>query len=309
MGLTGQNKMMFTICGMAHSVLPRRLYSLDRALRALTPTELRRAEERAEYYCRKPLGPDDPAPAVAAEFRLPQSKPRHTGYFFPLRRLLNYFPQSVRFAYLFGDVYDDTPSPTLVKARPVGSVNSTLLPLNAVRHFRFVERDDRQWADKRPVIVGRNEVHRKARIPFMEAWFGHERTDLGQTNAEGGRPDLWLKPRMSVEQQLDYKFIACIEGNDVATNLKWVMSSNSLPVMPRPTMETWFMEGTLQPGEHYVGLRDDFSDLPEQMDYYLSHPREAEEMIRNNHEYISAFRNSRLELGAALLTLRRYFNL
>ena len=39
-----------------------------------------------------------------------------------------------------------------------------------------------------------------------------------------------------------HKFILCIEGNDVASNLKWVMSSNSVAVMPKPKFESWFME-------------------------------------------------------------------
>lgn len=302
------NKLIYNLTGLAHCVLPRTLYSMERALASLSADELRIAAGRAEYYCRKPLGADDPAPAVASEFRLPRTKPRHTGYFFPLRRLLNYFPQSVRFAYQFGDVYDDTSSPTLVKARPLGSVNSTLLPLNAVRHFRFLDSDPTDWADKKPLLVSRNEVHRKARIPFMQMWFGHERTDLGQVNTSGGRPDLWLRDRLTIDQQLQYKFIACIEGNDVATNLKWVMSSNSLPVMPPPTMETWFMEGTLRGGEHYVELAPDFSNLLERMDYYLARPAEAREIIRANHAYIARFTNPRLELATALLTLKRYLS-
>lgn len=308
MGLESSKKGAATLAGLWHCIAPHQLYNAHKVLRALTPEELKIAEERAEYYCRKPLG-NNVAAQSAAQFKLPRRKPRHTGYFFPLRKLLNYFPQSVRFNYLFGDVYDDCSEPTLIKARPIDSVNCTLLPLNAVRHFRFVTDDTKPWSNKLPILVSRNEVHRKARIPFMERWFGHERTDLGQVNQSGGRPDVWLKPRLTVDQQLDYKFIACIEGNDVATNLKWVMSSNSLPVMPQPTMETWFMEGRLVAGEHYVGLRDDFSDLLDQMDYYLSHPREAEEMIRNNHEYIAQFKNPRLELGTALLTLQKYFGI
>lgn len=307
MGLERNKKGRDAIAGLWHCVAPKWLYNAERVLRSLTPQELRIAEERAEYYCRKSL--TTTGTVTARNFRFPRSKPRHTGYFFPLRRLLNYFPQHVSFNYLFGDVYDDVDTPTLMKARPVGSQNATLLPLNAVRHFRFVTADPTRWDDKQPLLVGRNEVHRKARIPFMELWFGHERTNLGQVNTSGGKPEIWLKERLSVDQQLDYKFIACIEGNDVATNLKWVMSSNSLPVMPRPTMETWFMEGKLSPGEHYVSLRDDFSDLLEQMDYYLSHPAEANEIIRNNHEWVERFRNPRLELATALLTLRRYLNI
>ncbi len=307
MPLERSRKRREMIAGLWHCIVPRQFYDPERVLRSLTSEDLRTAEERAEYYCRRSL--DGNGSIAASELRFPRSKPRHTGYFFPLRRLLNYFPQNLTFNYHFGDVYDDVDVPTLIKARPIGSQKATLLPLNAVRHFRFVVADETPWAEKLPMIVSRNEVHRKARVEFMDRWFGHERTDLGQVNASGGRSELWLRERMTVDQQLGYKFVACIEGNDVATNLKWVMSSNSLPVMPRPTMETWFMEGLLQPGEHYVGLRDDYSDLLDKMDYYLSRPAEAEEMIRNNHAYVARFRNPRIELAAALLTLRRYFGL
>lgn len=306
MGLTPQHKLWFNLSGLAHCVAPRWLYSYDRVMRSLSADELRRAEERAEYYCRLPLG-DAPAAISASELVLPRRKPRHVGYFYPLRRLLNYFPQNVRFNYAFGDVYGDTDRPTLIKARPLGSVNSTLLPLNAIRHFRFVKHDPLQWVQKRPEIVSRNEVHLYKRRLLLEQWFGHERTDLGQVNNVGGEPSLWLRPRMSVDEQLAFKFIACIEGNDVATNLKWVMSSNSLPVMPAPTMETWFMEGRLRPGENYVEVSADYKNLLDRMDYYLSHPAEAEDMIRANHEYVAGFRNPRVENAAALLTLARYF--
>ncbi len=51
-------------------------------------------------------------------------------------------------------------------------------------------------------------------------------------------------PFMSIDEQLGHKFIMCIRGNDVATNLKWVMSSSSIAVMPRPDVESWYMEGS-----------------------------------------------------------------
>ena len=58
----------------------------------------------------------------------------------------------------------------------------------------------------------------------------------------------------------------------MASNLKWVMSSNSVAVMPRPRYETWFMEGSLVPGYHYIEIKTDFSDLIEKMEYYNAHP-------------------------------------
>lgn len=309
MGLTRQSsKLGFTLRGLVDCVAPRSLYDADRVLRGVSASELAEAERRADYYCRAAApAAGSPEAIAAADFRLPRTGQRFSGYFFPLRRLLNYFPQSVRFLHAFGDVDFEPEMPTLVKSRPVGAANGVVLPLNVIRHFRWVTADPVAWESKRDLLVGRNEVHRKGRIPFMQRWYGHCRTDLGQVNTAGGCPELWLRPRMSVDEQLKYKFIACIEGNDVATNLKWVMSSGSLPVMPRPTMETWFMEGMLVGGEHYVELRDDFSDLLEQMDHYLSHPEEARRMVAANHAWVRRFQNPRLELATALLTLRRYF--
>lgn len=307
MGLTRLSSTAgFMAAGLWACVAPRRLYSFDAALSALSAAERDEAERRAAYYCRAAVDPAAPGAVAAADVRLPLTGRRHTGYFFPLRQLLNYFPQDSRIVYEFGDVNFEPAVPTLVKSRPLDGVNGVLLPLNARRHFRWVTADPTPWNVKRDMLVGRNVVHHAPRMPFMERWFGNERTDLGQINDNGGRPDIWLMPRMSVDEQLRYKFIACIEGNDVATNLKWVMSSNSLPVMPPPRFETWFMEGTLQPGVNYVALKPDFSDLLEQMDHYLSRPDEVKAMVEANHAYVNRFRNPRLELATALLTLRNY---
>src|SRR5690606_29582030 len=93
----------------------------------------------------------------------------------------------------------------------------------------------------------------------------------------------WLTEKLSIDAHLDYKFILALEGNDVATNLKWVMSSNSLAVMPIPKFETWFMESTLIPDFHYVCIKDDYSDLEEKLKHYIQHPNEALKIIANAH--------------------------
>ena len=38
----------------------------------------------------------------------------------------------------------------------------------------------------------------------------------------------------------------------------WAMSSNSVCVMPKPKYESWFMEGKLKDGVHYIKVKDDF---------------------------------------------------
>lgn len=128
---------------------------------------------------------------------------------------------------------------------------------------------------------------------------------------EGGRyvRQEWACRKMSLYEHLDYKFILALEGNDVASNLKWVMSSNSLAVMPRPRFETWFMEGRLRPGYHYVEIADDFADLEEKMDYYIGHPEEAEAIVRHAHEWVNQFRDGERERLVSLLVLEKYLRL
>ena len=100
-----------------------------------------------------------------------------------------------------------------------------------------------------------------------------------------------------------------LEGNDVATNLKWVMSSNSLAVMPRPTCETWFMEGRLQPNVHYVEIKSDLSDLEERMNYYIAHPEEAQRIIENAHEFVKQFMDKEREQLIQILVAEKYLRL
>ncbi|MDE4959522.1 glycosyl transferase family 90, partial [Francisella tularensis subsp. holarctica] len=76
-------------------------------------------------------------------------------------------------------------------------------------------------------------------------------TNFGDTRKETiGQP--YNNGFLSIQDQIKYKYIVSIEGYDVATNLKWIMNSNSLCFMNKPKYETWFMEGTLIPNHHYV---------------------------------------------------------
>ena len=100
-----------------------------------------------------------------------------------------------------------------------------------------------------------------------------------------------------------------LEGNDVASNLKWVMSSNSVAVMPRPTCETWYMEGRLIPNYHYVEIASDYHDLIEKIEYYEAHPEEAKAIVIHAHEWIRQFWNKKREDLISLMVLDKYFRL
>lgn len=128
--------------------------------------------------------------------------------------------------------------------------------------------------------------------------------DLGQTNRNENIH--WLKNKVSIKQHLNYKFILALEGNDVASNLKWVMSSNSLAVMPTPRFETWFMESTLIPDYHYVHIKDDYSDLEEKLTYYIAHPAAALEILNNAHAFVEQFKDDKREDLLSLLVIEKY---
>src|SRR5690606_18133402 len=104
------------------------------------------------------------------------------------------------------------------------------------------------------------------------------------------------------------KFILALEGNDVATNLKWIMSSSSIAVMLLPKYETWFMEGRLVPDYHFICIKVYFSYLVVSLHYFIRHDDKAMTIVRNAHDYIDQFKNKKREDIIALKVLRKYFD-
>ena len=261
--------------------------------------------ERVRYYngCDTHFRLDGEAVALAA-FR----KEKKKTYFFDLFAWLRYFRPDCRSAYLFGDITHVPEQPTLLKSRPIAGENrnSVLMNLNKIRHFVFVN-DTVPFEAKKSMAVWRGKAYREHRREFVRRYHDNSLCDIGQTNTKLDTDAPWQKPRMSLKEQLQYKFIVSIEGNDVASNLKWIMSSNSLVFMARPKYETWFMEGTLVPDFHYVLLKDDYSDLEEKVAYYSGHTDEALEIIRNAHRHVDRFRDAEREAIVSLMVLEKYF--
>jgi hypothetical protein len=112
---------------------------------------------------------------------------------------------------------------------------------------------------------------------------------------------------LSIHQQLQFKYIISVEGNDVATNLKWIMHSNSLCVMAKPKFETWFLESRLLPGVHYAEMAEDFSNLQQLFDHYEAHPEEALAIIRQANAYTRQFQNTRAEVLLSQHVCQAYF--
>ena len=231
-------------------------------------------------------------------------------YYFDLYEYSRYFKQELKGHFLFGDITKIPLEPGLVKSRPISNenTNSVLLKWNKIRHFTFIEKNELQYSKKKDQLLFRGKVHtsQTQRVQFLEKYFGHSICNIGKINSNSLNSK-WMAKRMTINEQLKYKFILCLEGNDVASNLKWVMSSNSIALMPKPKYETWFMEGRLIADYHYIEIKDDYSDLEERLRFFIKHPKKAELIIENANKHVEQFKDQNNEDLISLMVLDKYF--
>ena len=226
-----------------------------------------------------------------------------------LIQYLRYFEPHLKFCCHLNDYGGERTQPTFVKCRPIVEENNffVLLKLNRTRFYSH-KRDRLKFLDKRNSAIFRGPCHRPHRQEFIRLCHGLPQTDIGDTRESVNGQEFHRK-FTPIPEQLKHKFIISIEGNDVASNLPWVMASNSLAFMTKPKFEGWFMQGKLVPNVHYVQLKDDYSDLEEKIDYYSSNDEEAMEIIRNAQSHVGQFFDEDNELLVSLLVLKKYFEL
>ncbi len=231
-----------------------------------------------------------------------------SNYCYDSMRLLRCYNRQLKSCFVFGDVWWVPQQPSFVKSRPINcdNTNSVILALNHIRHFNFVY-DQSSFLRKEDKLIGISFAKQPNRQRFLELYFGHPLCRLGSARHFDDERKVWNVEYTSIDEQLKYKFILCLEGHDVATNLKWVMSSNSVAVMPKPKFETWFMESQLVGGVHYIEIADDFSNLESQLQYYIDHPNEALKIIEQAHKHIDQFRNRRIENIISMKVVESYF--
>ena len=88
---------------------------------------------------------------------------------------------------------------------------------------------------------------------------------------------------------MEYKYLISAEGNDVSSGLKWNLYSNSVVLMPKPTVVSWFMEDHLVPYIHYVPIKDDWSDLKTQVEWCEDNQDKCLEINSNAKQYVQRF--------------------
>lgn len=303
-----KNKLSFYIQGFLRGVIPVKSFDkkIDELYKIVSKDDLKNIERRVDYYNKLNSETKVLHHGTTVKDLLKPKTPK--SYYFDTYEFARYFPKDHLIDYAFGDVNTILDFPMIAKSRPIhgNNENNILLNLDKARHFISVK-DSLNYSEKKNLMIGRAGVYQEHRIQFYEKYFGNPLCDLGQVNKNGGNAD-WIKPKISIDKHLKNKFILSLEGNDVATNLKWIMSSNSIAVSPPLKMETWFMEGTLKADEHFICIDEDYKNLEEKLQYFLDHENEAKEIIANAKEFRSQFNNRNIENLTSLLVLKKYFD-
>jgi len=224
--------------------------------------------------------------------------------------------------------------PVYVKSCSIKDANSSrfLLPLDYNRHWAYVgevSKHDSDFTCKKSVLFWRGVTtgsFSKARgyssryhlaRQLCDGHFGHNNFDIGfsdvvQLNSSNSDIPVQeirnkcIAPKASIAQHLECKYLLSLEGNDVASGLKWMLASNSIVIMPKPEVETWACESYLKPYIHYVPISADLHDLQHQLDWCESNKNECIKIAQNGKSFIAAFSDPASELQIAEQIARSY---
>lgn len=243
-------------------------------------------------------------------------------YTAPIREILREHGIDKPFAVVVGDTIFPFEAPVLCKSRPTGERGlGVLCRLNVKRHWLVVDEVDAAdipWREKTgdrllwrgafTGMFGRAEVGRgpgsRYYIAVNNGAFKGHPIDVGFTalaqvqqvpQSERALFRRLAKQRVSLEEQLQHKYLLALEGNDVSSGLKWMLHSNSVVIMPQPTCESWACEPFLQPFVHYVPVRHDLADLAEVFRWCRENDGLCEQIAGNGREFVAAMRDADVE--------------
>lgn len=241
--------------------------------------------DRVNYYNRlsQPINIPVDSPTIGEQSYFKKKCP--SVYVFDTFELNRYFPSNLKWLFAPGDIVTTFNLPTIAKSRPIkeclDNPNTILVNLDKVRHFMFFK-DPIPFEKKSSQVIFRGAVHGKpTRMLFIEKYFGHPQFNIFDTSTNSIYPEeMRLHTETSIYDHLKFKYILSLEGNDVASNLKWIMNSNSIAVSPPLNYETWFMEGRLKPGKHFIEVKPDFSLFWNRLPIMKVIPKKLERLLK-----------------------------
>lgn len=205
--------------------------------------------------------------------------------------------------------------PIIVKTRDTYDKNSKGIigPLEYDRHFGplyHIRGLDTQWENKKNNIIWRGtttgigkDTRPCTRIEFVEKYF--DKFNVGFPSVANqkwskipenlNRVKKCYRDKVPIKEQLEYKYLPVLDGNDKASALNWILISNSVPLMPRPRFHSWMCEHFLEPNVHYVELEDDYSDLEEKFEWCIKNDDVCREIAFNGKCFMYSNFNIKME--------------
>ncbi len=308
------SRLMMNIKGISSTLIPRIFYQKElenilKSILKLDKNTFEKVHQRLHFYNK--INKDFSKELFSSKDKtkiniLPFSK---TSYAFDAYKISKYFNDNFLWIKSFLDINHNFDIPTICKSRPVDNLkgsnaNNVLLKLDSNRHFCFFK-DELNFEDKKDKAVFRGACFQPLRQRFLSKCQANENCDIA--NILKRNSIFKRKNYLSKKNQCAFKFIISLEGNDVSSNLKWAMYSNSLVLAPKMTCESWFMESLLVPNEHFALLDDDFSNLNELINFYIKNPKKAKQIITNAHSYCFQFFDKKIEFFISVLVLLKYF--
>lgn len=232
-------------------------------------------------------------------------------YLSDLKGIFKHLSKDITIPISLGDCIIPKSEHGFAKARRIGSDNTSILKLNKKRHWNYNLGLDIDWNDKLNSVIWRGATTGGSeRLDFVNKYKDH--FNIGFSNLtknlapQTSLYESLIKGRTTIAEQLNYKFIVSLEGNDVATNLKWILHSNSVPIMKKPKYESWLMEGLLKPYVHYLPLNDDASNLNEILIWAKKNDRDCKEIALNGKEYMTMFMDNDREIRIQKILIQKY---
>jgi len=100
---------------------------------------------------------------------------------------------------------------------------------------------------------------------------------------EGQFSNVNFKKDLKIDEQMKYKMMLDMDEMYIRSTAIWKLYSGSVLLKTRSNWKQWY---DLIEWEHYVPIKDDFSDLNEKIEWCLQHEEECEEMIKNAKTFV-----------------------
>jgi hypothetical protein len=268
------------------------------------------------------------------------SQSHFNGYAFPIISTLADMGIKDTVPLVIGDNISEWPEHVFAKTRPSRDGNITLLRLQCRKHWSGLDqiiKNDIPVSEKEDICIFRGSTtgfywsskfdsKMSSRCKLMHAYKSLSASQVQQFCLDIGftsitRPLMsnkdkvreyatnMTKEKISIKKLLSYKFVLTPEGNDVATGLKAVLASTSLPIMPTPSVESWLLELDLVPWKHYAPVKSDYSDMIEVLERLRSDPELQEYIAKSGQEYIAQFMDEDIEQEINREILRKFASL